>query len=149
MLTTTLLHPEILGALGAAGHGSRVLIADGNFPASTTLGPNAALVSLNLSPGVVGAEAILAALLATIPVEAACVMAFATRGEHALAGEPPIWDRFRAQLAGAGCTRELDTLARASFYEAVRGPDVALVIASAETATYANLLLTLGVVTGS
>ena len=52
MLLTPLLHPEINAVLAAAGHHSKVLIADGNYPASTTLGPNAKLVSLNLAPGV-------------------------------------------------------------------------------------------------
>jgi L-fucose mutarotase/ribose pyranase (RbsD/FucU family) len=35
VLRTRLLHPEILAALAGAGHGSRVLIADGNYPFST------------------------------------------------------------------------------------------------------------------
>ena len=48
MLKTPLIHPDILRALGRAGHGSQILIADGNYPAGTTLGPNAELVSLNL-----------------------------------------------------------------------------------------------------
>ena len=32
MLKTKLLQPEILGILGMAGHGTQVLIADGNYP---------------------------------------------------------------------------------------------------------------------
>ena len=32
MLRTKLLHPELLATLGAVGHGSQVLITDGNFP---------------------------------------------------------------------------------------------------------------------
>ena len=32
MLKTRLLHPGILRALGEAGHGAQVLIADGNYP---------------------------------------------------------------------------------------------------------------------
>jgi L-fucose mutarotase len=32
VLTTRLLHPQILAALGEAGHGATVLIADGNYP---------------------------------------------------------------------------------------------------------------------
>ena len=51
MLKQRLLHPEILEALASAGHGSRVLITDGNYPAGTRLGENAALVFLNLAPG--------------------------------------------------------------------------------------------------
>lgn len=37
MLKTKIIHPDILAALARAGHGSRVLIADGNYPFSTTL----------------------------------------------------------------------------------------------------------------
>ena len=39
MLKTRLLHPEILNALARAGHGSRVLIADGNYPFATEAAP--------------------------------------------------------------------------------------------------------------
>ena len=46
-----LTHPEILDALAAAGHGAKVLITDGNYPASTKLGENAVLTYLNLAPG--------------------------------------------------------------------------------------------------
>jgi L-fucose mutarotase len=55
MLKSRLLHPEILEALGRAGHSSKILIADGNYPFATQLGPGARLVSLNLSPGLVNA----------------------------------------------------------------------------------------------
>ena len=51
MLKSRLLHPEILEALGRAGHSSKILIADGNYPSAIQLGPGARLVSLNLSPG--------------------------------------------------------------------------------------------------
>ena len=39
MLDLPLIHPDILRVLGRAGHGSQVLIADGNYPFRTTLGP--------------------------------------------------------------------------------------------------------------
>ena len=51
MLKHTLIHPQINEVLGRAGHHSKVLIADGNYPAYNTLGPNADLICLNLSPG--------------------------------------------------------------------------------------------------
>ncbi len=71
MLKTSLIHPDILRALGRAGHGSQVLIADGNYPAGTTLGPNAELVSLNLAPGIVTATWTLATVASAVPIEAA------------------------------------------------------------------------------
>lgn len=136
MLTTQLLHPEILAALGAAGHGSQVLIADGNYPFSTGANNLARRVFLNLSPGVVGVPEILHALLSAIPIEAAQVMLPAD------GSEPPIFAEFRRVLPAE---LKLDGLERFAFYEAARNPNVALVIASGEQRVYANLLLTIGV----
>jgi L-fucose mutarotase len=146
MLRTRILHPEILDALGRAGHGSKVLVADGNYPFATTLGPNARLVCLNLAPGLIGANAVLEVLLSAIPVEAAAVMQYATRGAHALDDEPPVWEEFRRTLREHGMNARLDLLERAAFYAAARSPDVALTIATGEQAIYANVLLTIGVV---
>ena len=146
MLKTQLLHPEILEALGAAGHGSKVLIADGNYPFSTTLGPNATLVSLNLSPGVVSATQALDALVTAIPIEHAAVMGTLKTGPYALTEDPPIWDDFAAILARVDGPSALERVERFSFYERVGEPSVALVIATAEQRVYANLLLTIGVV---
>lgn len=32
MLKTTCIHPEIMDVLSRCGHGSKILIADGNYP---------------------------------------------------------------------------------------------------------------------
>ena len=50
MLRTKLIHPELLAALGSAGHGAKVLIADGNYPVGTKAPPHAARIYLNLPP---------------------------------------------------------------------------------------------------
>ncbi len=146
MLKTPLLHPEILAALAGAGHGSLVLIADGNYPASTTRGPNATVVHLNLQPGVLDAVTVLRALAGAVPVEAAYVMAPLQEGPYARAEAPEIWRDFAAELAAAGSAVELEPLQRQAFYDTVRTPEVALVVVSAETRWYANLLLRIGVV---
>lgn len=145
VLKSKLLHPEILAALARAGHGSRVLIADGNYPAATTLGPNARLVHLNLSPGQLSVTEVLAALLTAIPVEQAAVMDTLKSGPFAMSGEPEIWGEFRRQLAPAGIA-DLAKIERMAFYDAARQGDVALVIQTGEQRIYANLLLTIGVV---
>jgi L-fucose mutarotase len=137
MLKTRLLHPGILAALGEAGHGSQVLIADGNYPLRTRTNESAQRVYLNLAPGVVSVTDVLRALVDTIPVEAASVMT-PDDGE-----EPGIFADFRRLLGGI----ELARLGRFPFYDASRGPDVALAIATGEQRLYANLLLTIGVVT--
>ncbi len=140
MLKGKLIHPQILEALGRAGHGSQVLIADGNYPASTKLGPKAALVNLNLSPGLVNCTQVLEALVSAIVVESAAVMAGA-------ATEPEIWNEFRAILQKAtGQPMKLQEIERFKFYDVAESPNVALTIATGEQRIYANLLLTIGVV---
>src|SRR5882757_2509277 len=95
MLTSKLLHPEILATLARAGHHGKILIADGNYPASTTLGPNAELVSLNLSPGIVSCVPVLEAILSAVPIEAANTMGIPATDPYALKGDPPIWAEYR------------------------------------------------------
>ena len=91
MLKHRLIHPKINEILGRAGHHGKVLIADGNYPASSTLGPNAELVSLNLSPGIVTCTQVLEALLSAVPVERANTMMYETAGPYALTEDTPVW----------------------------------------------------------
>ena len=137
MLKSALLHPEILEALAGAGHGSQVLIADGNYPCSTTAGPNAQLVYLNLAPGFVTATDVLKVIAQSIPIEAAQVM------QTADGSEPPIFAEFQQILSGQP---RLQPLERFAFYDAVGEPTVCLIIATGEQRIYANILLTIGVV---
>jgi L-fucose mutarotase len=135
MLKTQLLHPEILAALGGAGHGSKVLIADGNFPFGTGANPAAKRVYLNLSPGLLTVTEVLRVLVEAMPIEAAEVMQPPT-------GEPPIFAEFRTLLPNI----ELKKLGQFEFYDAARERDTTLVIATGEQRIYANILLTIGVV---
>ena len=146
MLHGQLIHPEILASLGAAGHGSKVLIADGNYPFATRLGPNADLVHLNLAPGTVDCVTILRSLVTAIPLEGAAVMAAPRSGPDALPEDPPIWQEFATVLGEVEPGLELEKYDRFTFYEAASTGDVALTIASGEQRIYANLLLTIGVV---
>src|SRR4029077_1317282 len=91
MLNHGLIHPRILEVLGRAGHHAKVLIADGNYPASSTLGPNAEQVSLNLAPGIVNCTQVLEALVSAIPIEAAHTMDYEKTGPYALKSDPPVW----------------------------------------------------------
>lgn len=136
MLKQRLLHPEILEALAAAGHGSRILIADGNYPASTCLGDNASIVYLNLAPGQVTVTDVLSALLTAIPIEEAAVM------EPAEGPDPEIFDEFQRMMPN----HELTRFGRFEFYEEASGPDTCLQVVTGEQRIYANLLLTIGVV---
>src|ERR1700710_585241 len=102
MLKSTLLHPQILSAIARAGHHGKVLIADGNYPASSTLGPNAELVSLQLSPGVPTCTQVLEGLVSALPIEEANAMAYETSGPYALHADPPVWEQYREVFRRAG-----------------------------------------------
>lgn len=146
MLKTQLLHPHILSALGKAGHGSKLLISDGNYPHWTKRGPNAEVVYLNLAPGVLNCTDVLRVVAGAVPVEKAQVMDYARSGPYALPQDPPIWDEFTKVLREAGADVPLDRVERFAFYDAAGTPDVCLTIATGEQRIYANLLLTIGVV---
>jgi L-fucose mutarotase len=136
MLRYRLTHPELIGALAAAGHGSTVLLADGNYPHATGAGPRARTIHLNLRPGMVPVDDVLATVLDAIPVEAARVMV-PDDGP-----EPPVFGRFRELLGPVA----LEPLDRFAFYDAARGPDLAVAVATGDQRLYANILLTIGVV---
>src|SRR5688500_10227004 len=112
MLRHTLLHPKILEVLARAGHHARVLIADGNYPASSTLGPNAELVCLNLSPGIVTCTQVLEALVEAVPIEAANTMMYETTGPYALSEDPPVWAQYREVFARSKSKVELQPIAK-------------------------------------
>ena len=136
MLKYQLLHPEILRGLGEAGHGAQVLIADGNYPLMTRSHSSSRRIYLNLAPDLVRVTDVLRVLVTAIPIESAHVM-MPEKGP-----EPAIFAEFRQQLPGI----ELEPLGRFEFYDAARGPDLAVAIATGESRVYANLLLTIGVV---
>lgn len=145
MLKHQLIHPTINQVLGQAGHHAKVLIADGNYPASTKKGPNAQLVHLNLMPGVVTCNQVLQALLTAIPVEEVNTMMYETAGPYALSEDPPVWAQYRETLQAAGLTLELEPIAKWDFYEHVATADHVLTIQTADQQRFANVLLTIGV----
>jgi L-fucose mutarotase len=136
MLRYRLTHPPLLRALGAAGHGSRVLIADRNYPHSTGIGTATELVHLNLRPGLVSVDDVLEVVLDAVPVESAQVMNPDEGG-----GEPSILATFHELL---GTDVPVTGLARHDFYAACREPGVAVAVATGEQRWYANILLTIG-----
>lgn len=139
-----LIHPEINAVLGRAGHHARVLIADGNYPASTRKGTNATVVSLNLSPGVVTVAQVLRAILSAIPVEEIYTMGIPPDDPYARLGEPPVWEEFRNVIRESGLGVTPGQIMKWEFYEAVETRDHVLTIQTGDQALWANVLLSLG-----
>lgn len=144
MLKTTLTHPDILRVLARAGHHSKILIADGNYPASTKRGPHAEIISLNLSPGVVTVAQVLRAILSAVPVDHCQTMGIPADDSYAQKGEPPVWAEFRQEVKHAGLKLELQPILKWDFYKAVESADHILTIQTGDQALWGNVLLTVG-----
>ena len=145
MLRHLLIHPKINEVLGRAGHHAKILIADGNYPASAKKGPNAELVCLNLMPGVVTCAQVLQAVLSAIPLEAVQTMQPETTGPYALLEDPPVWADFREQIQAAGLKLKLEPIEKWAFYDAVTTDDHVLTVQTGDQQRFANVLLTVGV----
>ncbi|WP_221565787.1 RbsD/FucU family protein [Alkalihalobacillus sp. TS-13] len=135
MLKTNCLHPELLYFLARSGHGDRILISDGNYPAETKTNPNCTKIYLNLAPGLLTAIDVIKVLNNTIPIELACVM-LPDEDVHI-----PIYSEFYEII-----NQDLEKKSRFEFYNECKSEDVKLTIVTGEQRTYANLLLTIGVV---
>jgi L-fucose mutarotase len=145
MLRHQLIHPKLNEVLGRAGHHAKILIADGNYPSSSAIGPKAELVSLNLMPGVVNCTQVLEAILSAIPIEAANTMMYETTGQYALHEDPPVWSQYRETIAAAQLKLDLVPIEKWEFYKAVATSDHVLTVQTADQQRFANILLTVGV----
>lgn len=145
MLTSTLIHPEISRILACAGHSSKVLIADGNYPAASARGPRSELVSLNLAPGLLTVAQVFRVLLTAIPVETVNTMGMPADDPYRLPHDPPVWEEYRSLLLDARSDIALQPISRWDFYDAVDSRDHVLTIQTGDQALWGNLLLTIGV----
>ena len=134
MLKTKLIHPEIMAALSLCGHGSKVLIADGNYPLAEKSG-NAQKVYLGLCPGTPTVTQVLEAIHSVCEIEKAEVM------KTPDSSEPEIYPEFKKELPDL----DLTVLGQYEFYDACMAENVVqLAISTGEKRTYANILLTIG-----
>ena len=137
----SILSPELLKVLCEMGHGDELVIADGNFPAES-VGKDAIVVRADGH----GVTEILDAVLTLIPLDKytkkpAALMAV-TPGDPI---KPTIWNDYRAVLAKHGENPEaIEMTERFAFYE--RAKKAYAIVATGETAVYANILLKKGVV---
>jgi len=136
----TVISPELMYALMSMGHGDEIVIADGNFPAASNA------QRLVRTDGL-GVCELLEAIMKFFPLDTfvedhAVVMEVVDPN----AEEPPIWAEFKKILDDAeGKSVELMPIERHQFYE--RSRKAYCVVATSETALYANLILKKGVVT--
>lgn len=144
MLNTSLLHPEILSVLAQCGHHAKILIADGNYPASSKRGPRAKIVHLQLTPGIPTVADVLKPLLETIPLDFIHTMGIDPNDAYAQSEDPAVWSDYRRLIAEARLPLTLEPIMKWDFYRAVESDDHVLTIQTADQALWANVLLTVG-----
>ncbi|XP_061084518.1 fucose mutarotase [Conger conger] len=138
-----IISADLLYALGKMGHGDELVLADANFPVSSTCrsGPT------EIRADGVGIPQLLEAILKLFPLDTyvdspAAVMGLEPRDlERGLA--VPVWDVYSGLLMVAGCDKPLEEVQRFAFYE--RAKLSFAVVATGETSLYGNLIIKKGV----
>lgn len=138
-----IISPELLKALCEMGHGDELIIADGNFPCES-IGKDAVVVRADGND----AAEILDAVLQLIPLdrytEKPVALMEVVKGDSC--PEPEIWKTYETLLNKYEPDHhDIEMAERFAFYE--RAKKAYLIIATGETAVYANVLLKKGVVT--
>jgi len=134
-----IISPELMVVLMKMGHGDEIVLADGNFPADSHA------LQIVRADGL-GVPAVLEAILKFLPIDTfvddpATVMEPVNKKDP----EPPIWKDFRRLLEmNEGRRIELTPIDRFEFYE--RAQEAYAIVATSESALYANLILKKGVV---
>ena len=139
----SIISPALLKALCEMGHGDELIIADGNFP-SESIGKNAVVIRADGH----GAAEMLEAVMQLIPldayVEKPVALMEVVKGDSC--PTPEIWASYKETLQKHEPEHcKIEMTERFAFYE--RAKNAYLIIATGETAIYANVLLKKGVVT--
>lgn len=137
-----ILSPELLKILCEMGHSDRIVIADGNFPAES-IGKDAIVIRADGH----GALDMLDAILTVFPldtyVEHPVNLMQVMKGDNV---KTPIWDKYKEIVLnhddrGSDAFGEIE---RFEFYEQAKSAYA--IIATGESALYANIMLQKGVV---
>lgn len=138
-----ILSPELLKVLCEMGHSDRLVISDGNFPAES-MGKDAIVIRCDGH----GVPELLDAILQVFPldtyVEKPVNLMEVMKGDTV---ETPIWETYKEIVAkhdsrGADAIGQIE---RFEFYD--ESKTAYAIIATGESALYANIMLQKGVVT--
>jgi L-fucose mutarotase len=134
-----ILSPSLLKILSEMGHGDEIVIADGNFPAASVAQKLIRLDGHNVPE-------VLAAMLKFFPLDTYVekpVGLMAVTPEDNI--KPIIWDEYKSIIKESKEPfKEFEYIERFEFYE--RAKKAFTVIATSESALYANIILKKGVV---
>lgn len=136
-----LLPPDLLKILMEMGHGDEIVLGDGNFPAASHA---QRLVRCDGH----GVPELLDAILQLLPldryVDKPAALMQVVPGDSA---ETPIWETYRRIIEQrTGLKDPFEQVERFAFYERAR--KAYAIVATGESALYANLILKKGVIPG-
>ena len=134
-----ILSPELLKILTEMGHGDEIVLADGNFPAASVAR------RLVRSDGH-GVPEVLEAMLRFFPldqyVDQPVALMAVVPGDKT---RPTIWKNYRSIIVNSGEKfSDFEFVERFAFYE--RAEKAYAVVATSESALYANIILKKGVI---
>ena len=137
-----IISPELLKVLCEMGHSDRIVIADGNFP-SESMGKNAIVIRADGHSATELLDAILTVFPLDTYVEKPVSLMQVMPGDKV---ETPIWDKY-AEIIASHDTRgksAMGSYERFEFYDQAK--KCYAVVATGESAIYANIILQKGVV---
>ena len=136
----SILSPELLKILREMGHGDTIVIGDGNFPAAS-LAPEGRLVRLDGH----GVPEVLDAILRLFPLDSYVEAPVSLM--EVMPGDPvdtPIWDTYAGIVERRAPGTKIGHVERFQFYETAKRAYA--IVATGESALYANIILQKGVV---
>lgn len=135
-----IVSPELLKILNEMGHGDEIVIGDGNFPAAA-LAKRLVRLDGHMVPPIL--EAIMPLFPLDRFVEQPAAVMQVVPGDNT---NPVIWDEYRKIIKQhePKLFNEFEQVERFAFYE--RTKEAYAVVATAESALYANIILKKGVI---
>lgn len=133
----SIISPELLKILMEMGHGDTIVIGDGNFPAAANA---KRLVRLDGH----GVPEILDAILKLMPLDTYVKTPVSLMDNGDKENLPPIWDEYKKIIEKNEGEKDIELIERFAFY--TRAKNAYAIIATGETAIYANVILQKGVV---
>lgn len=135
------ISPELMKILMEMGHGDELVIADGNFPAATCAKRLVRADGHGVPPVL---EAVLKFYPLDIYVDKPVGLMQIVPGDTT---KPTIWNEYKSILLASGERfSEFEFIERFEFYD--RAKKAFAVVATGESALYANIILKKGVVKG-
>ena len=137
-----IISPELLKILMEMGHGDEIVIGDGNFPAASVAGALGTCKLVRLDGH--GVNEIVDAILKLMPLDTYVEAPVALMDNGDKDNLPPIWEDYKATVTANEGEKKFELVERFAFYE--RAKKAYCVVATGETAIYANIILKKGVV---